>query len=87
MSSWNYRVVKHKNPDGDWYAVHQVHYNDAGDINAISEDPISPFGESVVELRKDLNLMQMAYTAGVLDYDTIEFACVTTEEAEDIDNE
>ena len=85
MSHWNYRIIKHESPEGDWFGVHEVHYNDDGDINAISEEAIAPIGDSSVELRKDLSMMQHAFLDDILVYDEIEFACVTVEESEEID--
>ncbi|MBI4686936.1 MAG: hypothetical protein HY756_04030 [Nitrospirae bacterium] len=33
---WNYRVIEHDR----FFAIHEVYYNDKGDITAISEDPM-----------------------------------------------
>jgi len=47
---WNYRVLEH---DKMFY-IHEVYYNDNGDITAISEDPMHPHGETPEELKNDL---------------------------------
>ena len=88
--SWNYRVIRHVHPTeekGCWYAIHEVYYNDDFEITAVSVDPIAPVGDSEVELRKDLEMMKLAFLKPVLDHDKIEFAELTIEEAEEIDGD
>jgi len=36
------------------FHIHEVYYNEVGEITAISENPIAPAGESLEELAKDL---------------------------------
>lgn len=39
MSHWNYRVIRHKEPDGsDFYSIHEVHYDDAGNPVSYTEE-------------------------------------------------
>jgi hypothetical protein len=47
MSHWNYRVVA----KDDQFAIHEVFYDDAGDVAGCTEDPVFPHGETVEELR------------------------------------
>ena len=35
---WNYRVIEHE----EMFYIHEVYYNDKGEITAISEDPMHP---------------------------------------------
>ena len=46
---WNYRVIEHKRV----FYIHEVYYNDNGDICAMSEDPMQPHGTSLAELKRD----------------------------------
>ena len=49
---WNYRIIK----DGDTYGLHEVFYNEKGEIALHSENP-DVIGESVDEIIKSLELM------------------------------
>ena len=62
--SWNYRVIK------DWdglYEIHEVYYDDKGNIDNRTVKAIVPDGESVSELRRDLLYMLAALLQPVLD--------------------
>jgi hypothetical protein len=40
--SWNYRVVKSKDDDGEeYFAIHEVYYNKDGSIKLMTEEPVS----------------------------------------------
>lgn len=41
--TWNYRVIENEG----MFHIHEVYYNDKGEITAISEDPIAPAGETL----------------------------------------
>ncbi len=83
MSNWNYRVVKSKLDNcEDWYGMHEVYYDDEGNINAISEDAISIEGESLKDLGKILEWMSSAMHKPVLNEDEIEYKDFETEEKE-----
>jgi len=49
---WNYRIIK----DGDTYGMHEVFYNEKGEIALHSENP-DVIGESVDDIIKSLELM------------------------------
>ena len=60
MSHWNYRVIRsvYECEDGETeecFAVHEVHYDDKGNIKAYSEEPTSFVGETLPELIKGLS--------------------------------
>lgn len=67
MSSWNYRQVK----DGNHYGIHEVYYDKYGKIEAITENPCTPYGESKDELFKDLDFMLGALSKPVVDMETM----------------
>ncbi len=57
MSTWNYRVIKSTNELGETlYQVHEAFSNDNGEIALITENPVYPAGESMDELKRDLDL-------------------------------
>ena len=67
---WNYRVLEH---DKMFY-IHEVCYNDNGDITAISEDAMHPHGETPEELRNDLGYFRQAFERPILKEEEIAFA-------------
>jgi len=73
MSHWNNRVVRttHVSPNPDVspcveFAIHEVYYNDDGNICAITENPKSATGESVEELKETLQRMLSACDKDIL---------------------
>ncbi|MBI5181481.1 MAG: hypothetical protein HZA06_01050 [Nitrospirae bacterium] len=67
---WNYRVIEHDR----FFAIHEVYYNDKGDITAISEDPMHPQGEALEELKNDMEYFLQAFNRPVLKKDEVKFA-------------
>lgn len=62
---WNYRIIK-KNISGvDRYAIYEVYY-EKGKPTSWVEDAVSPWGDSVEDLRKDLSNIQRAMALSVL---------------------
>ena len=74
--SWDYRIIEH---DGA-FTVHEVHYNDRGDVISLSEDPMGPSGESLEELEDDMEYFLQALNRPVLRKGEIEFAVMDDEE-------
>lgn len=71
MSSWNYRVIRHLadgSSDQEWFAIHEVFYNDTGVPYAVSEKACPAGGETTDELFEDMKLMQAASGMPTLDY-------------------
>ncbi len=68
MMNWDYRVIEH---DGA-FTVHEVHYNDKGAIISISEDPMGPSGETLEELKADMEYFLQALDKPVLRKEEIE---------------
>ena len=54
---WNNRIVKHEKDDAVWYSVHEVFYNDNGGIKFYTENPITIFGETVEEVKSQLEMI------------------------------
>ena len=56
MTYWNYRIII-KNEE---YAIHEVFYDDMGNIIAYSQSPIEFVAESMEELKNQLQWIQEA---------------------------
>lgn len=74
--TWNHRVVKrtYELPDGtteDQYGIHEAYCDENKLVFAITENPVSPHGESINELKESLEWMSNALKAPVLDWDNI----------------
>lgn len=72
--SWNYRVMRHEYSNGVTTAhdleIHEVYYNDDGTVRGWTENGISPSGEDMAELNRDLDKMEEALGKPILDYKT-----------------
>jgi hypothetical protein len=53
------------------YGIYEVYYTGMGKIENWTEDAVEPFGETVKELKKDLERMLKACDKKVLDYDRL----------------
>ena len=74
MSYWNHRVIKHTKTTvigvaeetETWHAIHEVFYDDAGHPNGYTENEVSPFGETLLELSEDIKRFADALSKPVL---------------------
>lgn len=88
--SWNHRVVRHKTTDTFdgkeevYYLIHEVYYNSDGSVCSMTKEGMAPHGETLDELKKDLEWMTSSLAHPVLDYD-MEFA--TPDWENDIDED
>jgi hypothetical protein len=62
--SWNYRVMTLNK--GESYGIHEVYYREDGALWMYSANEISPYGEDIDELRKNLKWMTDALEKPVL---------------------
>lgn len=69
--TWNYRVIKQEQPEGTAFAIYEVYYDEQDNIQFISNDPQNPFGETIEELRGDLEYMLQALDKPVLDMEEV----------------
>ena len=70
--SWNYRVIQ----EGGAFSVREVYaHKVTGHAEHVTVDPCAPFGESVEELRADLDRMTLALRLPVIQYGDIPCAC------------
>lgn len=73
---WNYRVIESE----EVFRIHEVYYNQKGEITAFSENPITPLGDTLDELRGDLEYYMQALDRPVLKKEEIVFAPMDVKE-------
>ena len=69
--SWNYRIMKHGEKDGVWYGVHEVFYDDDGNLSWTMK-PVVASADSPEGVIEDVELMLAdikKYKDDILDYD------------------
>jgi len=55
--NWNYRILKTKDGEDDWYQIHEVYYDKDGKIKGWTENGATVAGNTLVELRDSLEMM------------------------------
>lgn len=69
--SWNHRVIRRKSGLGFEpefiYAVHEVYYDENGEIDGWTEQPVSPAGDDLEQLSGDLSRFSAALRLPVLE--------------------
>ena len=55
--TWNYRVLKSKDGEDDWYQIHEVYYDKEKVVNGWAENGATVCGNTLVEVRSSLELM------------------------------
>jgi len=60
--NWNYRILKRQNESGEYeYGIHEVFYNEKGEIVSWTKESMTPVCPSKEGLRHELNLMLEAF--------------------------
>ncbi|HYT44747.1 MAG TPA: hypothetical protein VEP90_20635 [Methylomirabilota bacterium] len=70
MSYWDHRVLRKNTGDPnepEAYQIHEVYYNDNGEVRGWTEDPVQPYGETFEELRSECEMFLSATLKSVLD--------------------
>jgi len=69
---WNYRVLRHTDGGVDsneeYFMVHEVYYEDDGKPSICTSNECKPFGNTLEELKSDMEMMVDAFEKPVLDY-------------------
>ena len=55
--SWNYRVLKSKDGDDDWFQLHEIYYDKENTVNGWVKAGATVHGNSIDDLRDTLNKM------------------------------
>lgn len=66
MSTWNHRVVRSLVGGKILHGIHEVHYDDTGQITNWTRHPVSASGETVPELAEDHGRMVRAFAMPTL---------------------
>ena len=61
--TWNYRIVEETIRGNKYYQIKEVYYDKQDNIIAFSKEAISPGGETLEDLRKDLEFMLEAFNS------------------------
>ncbi|ACU63298.1 hypothetical protein [Chitinophaga pinensis] len=70
--SWNYSVIKRKSESGAYeYGLHEVFYNEKGEINFWTIDSLVPVCPSEEGLKHELQLMLKALKEETIVYDEL----------------
>jgi len=67
MSKWNHRVVKTKDGEDDWYAIHEVFYDKDGNVDGMTKQPVSVGGNTIEELKWTLTKMLESLEYNIID--------------------
>ena len=67
--SWNYRVIKRLVDNVEFFAIHEVYYDEYEIPEFVTESPACPQGETLEELKKNSSLYVMALEKPVLIYE------------------
>ena len=67
--TWNYRIVKtyHKESKEYIYAIHEAYYDEQGNVNGITQNPIRIMCESTDGIKWTLERISEALTKPVLE--------------------
>lgn len=65
--TWNYRIIDR----ADGYYIYEVYYTNDGRKDAFSLEPMYPYGDTLDELRSDLEYMQAALDKPILLYEDL----------------
>jgi hypothetical protein len=65
--SWNHRIIRYTDGEGTThFGIHEVYYGSGGEPEMYTENPVAPYGESLDELRRDIEHMMGAFNHPVL---------------------
>ena len=63
---WDYRVILYDSDENHCYKIHEVFYDERGEIIAVTEEAIEAMGDTLEDLVADLLLMAQAAEKPVL---------------------
>lgn len=68
--SWNYRILYHNHPEEPYLAIHEVYYDENETPRSCSENPQQILGETLEELKFDLDKMKLALEKPIIEYES-----------------
>lgn len=77
--TWNHRVIRNRSEGGEeWLALHEVYYNESGEPDMVTQEPIVVIGQDLRELRQTLKRMIKALENPILDYESFPKSEIST---------
>jgi len=67
--SWNYRVLKTKDGDDDFYQIHEVHYDKQGNVEAYTKEGVTVAGNDIADVKWVLMKMLSCLEKDVIEYE------------------
>ena len=64
--SWNYRVMKSKDGEDDWYQIHEVYCDEYNNVSGWTKNGATVSGNTIDEVRSSLKLMLASLNKEVL---------------------
>jgi len=66
---WNYRIIKREQSSGEvTYGIYEVYYDLEGNMRGHTETPISVIGESIDDLKFDIENLRESLNKDILTY-------------------
>jgi hypothetical protein len=65
--SWNYRIMKSVVMGEELYGIHEVYYDEGGNPNGWTEEPIYLLESSIADLRNVLSRINEAFDKEIID--------------------
>ena len=73
--TWNYRICSETVGEGQFrcvlFTIREVYYNEDGEPNSWTADPIAPVGDTAEECAQAIDMMAGCLASGVLDLDEL----------------
>lgn len=66
--TWNYRVIRHVENREEYFTVHECYYDNNGEPEMISTEPVYPYGSTPEELLAEVERYKAAFNLPILDY-------------------
>ncbi len=85
MKHWNYRVIKKHDSKSEntSYQIHEIYYREDGIIDAWTESPVQPYGDTSQELQEDIRFFLQAFRHPVLELRPVDGKQVLIEDADE----
>ena len=67
--SWNYRLLKMKDGDDDFFQIHEVFYNKKGKVKGYTKNGVTVAGKDIAEVKWVLMEMLSCLEKDVIQYE------------------
>jgi len=70
--TWNHRVIRHVLLEDTWLAIHEVHYDEDGEPNGCTKEPIQIIQEDLDAIKWEIDKIKSALEKPVIDFSFFE---------------